>query len=216
MMKRWLIKIMAAVAVASLIGAPSVVAATTDAQDFMRVKRIDRSDYPWITLHLSLTTTGKGVVFRVRENGRRITRLSIRSQANKQPVAVTLVMDVSGSMKDKPLEDAKAAARLFVDKARPADRVAIVAFSTTVTRLVDFTNDKDQLYRAIDSLQASGETAAYDALFESLIAGEKLETAHKSIILLSDGADTASQAAAATVTELAEKAKTPISAIALP
>ena len=185
------------------------------AEGALKILKADVSRYPETRLHLGLTASERAVGFEVRENGHRVKNLKIDSKTYKQPVGVTLLMDVSGSMQGKPLEDAKAAAKLFVQRAHGSDRIAIVAFSTTVSRVADFTSDKNQLNQAIASLQAGGETAVYDALRDSMSAAQNQPIKHQSVILLSDGADTASRYSADLAGELASKLKIPVSAIAL-
>lgn len=181
----------------------------------LKIQKIDTSRYPRVRLHLGLTTKEPAVAFKVWENGRRIKDLNVYSKVNKLPVVVTLLMDISGSMQGKPLEDAKAAAKIFIQRAEPADRIAVVSFSSTVNRVADFTDDKAQLNNAIDSLEAGGETAVYDALLDSLDAGQREKIEHQSVILLSDGADTASKVSGDSAAESAGSLKIPVSAIAL-
>ncbi len=181
----------------------------------MSIQKVDKSDFPVIKLRLGLTTQQKAREFQVKENDRAIANVKVSSQDDKEPVAVTLLIDVSGSMKGQPLEGAKRAAKVFVMSARPKDRIAIVAFSSDVERVADFTDDKAALAEAIDGLEARGETAVFDALHEALNAANNQALGRHSMILLSDGADTASQVSAGTVGELAEKLEIPVSAIAL-
>jgi tight adherence protein B len=181
----------------------------------MTIRKVDKSAYPKVTLHLGLTTAEKVRDFTVKENGRSIKNIQVTSHDDKKPVAVTLLIDVSGSMEGEPLEQAKKAAKLFVERARSDDRIAVVAFSTEVDRAANFTGDKEALSAAIDGLEAGGETAVFDALQEALEAGRAENSSELSMIVLSDGGDTASKAQGAAVAELAEKLKVPISAIAL-
>ncbi|MDP1809524.1 MAG: vWA domain-containing protein, partial [Actinomycetota bacterium] len=185
------------------------------AREMLRVRTVDTSRYPAVKLQLGLTTRDKAAGFKLWENGHEVKGLKVGSNISKEPMAVTLLIDVSGSMKDKPLADAKAAAKLFVDRAKPSDRVSIVAFSSTVNRPANFTNDKARLNSSIDGLQAGGETAVYDGLLEALNGGRGQNGYNKSIILLSDGGDTASKASVQSVKDTATRLKIPISAIAL-
>ena len=81
------------------------------------------------------------------------------------PTSVCLVMDVSGSMLGKPLEDAKEAARAFVRRKDPEDRVAIVAYASCVETVQTFTSDSTVLINAINSLTSSGRTAMFDGFW---------------------------------------------------
>ena|GEM_PF-894720 len=81
------------------------------------------------------------------------------------PTSVCLVMDVSGSMVGKPLESAKTAARAFVRRKNPEDRVAIVAYASCVETVQTFTSDTTILLSAINSLSSSGRTAMFDGFW---------------------------------------------------
>lgn len=191
------------------------IAAPVDANALLKIKSFDKSRFPHMKLHLGLTTTERAVDFKVRENGRLIDDVNVQYKVNKQPVAVTLLVDVSGSMKGKPIEDAKTAAKLFVERSHPQDKIAVVAFSATVNRAADFTNDKHKLNQAIDSLQARGETAVYDGLIESLKAAKNAPLTNQTMILLSDGGDTASKNSGQAAADIAASTKIPVSAITL-
>jgi VWFA-related protein len=74
------------------------------------------------------------------------------------PFSVVLMIDVSTSMDGTPLDEVKAAARVFVNTISENDNVAIMTFGSTTALVQDFTTDKDVLISAIDSLQAGGVT----------------------------------------------------------
>ncbi len=208
---KWIIALIAAF----IVTTATSVALPNSGDSSLRVEKIDTSHFPQIKMFLGLATKKQATGFKVWENGREVKDISVSSKASKQPVDVTLLIDVSGSMKDKPLDDAKAAAKVFIERARPDDRIAIVTFSSIVTRVADFTHDKVELVKAIDELSADGETAVYDALFESLGAGQNTKERRQNFILLSDGADTASKISGEAVSELAGKSDIPVSVITL-
>ncbi len=105
------------------------------------------------------------------------------------PYSVVLMIDVSTSMEGLPIEQAKAAARAFVNQIGANDSVAIMSFSTTVQLVQDFTTDKNVLLNAIDSLQVGGQTALYQASFEAVQQALNAPTARRVVIILSDGAE---------------------------
>lgn len=199
--------------IVALLG--TAIAAPQAEQGSLKIKRIDRSEYPEITLHLGLTSIEKDVDFKVLEDGREVKHVGVTSRAGKEPVAVTLIIDVSGSMGGKPLDDAKAAAKLFVEQARPDDQIAIISFSSAVDRLTDFTNDKKKLNKIITDLSAEGETAVFDALIAGLTASKERRLKNQSMILLSDGGDTASAKSGAEAADMAGKLKIPVSVVTL-
>ena len=111
---------------------------------------------------------------------------------------VVLVIDKSGSMgSNNKLPNTKIAAKAFVDgvlKDSDANtRIAIVTFNDATQTLIGFTNDKDALKTAINSISSSGGTNIQAGLHR---ADELLETStanNKYVVLLGDGEPTYSQ-----------------------
>lgn len=112
------------------------------------------------------------------------------------PLAVALVLDVSGSMVGQALDDAQVAAARFLDRLGDQDQVALVAFSDDVNpdpnqlkahREYAFTDDLKAIYDAVEGLQASGGTQLYNALQKAIALTAQLPEGHRAILLLSDG-----------------------------
>jgi len=111
------------------------------------------------------------------------------------PVTVGLVIDHSGSMRPK-LASVIAAARTFIQSSSTADQMFVVNFNENIQRglpaAVPFTNDPDELARAISATAATGKTALYDAVWKArewVAAGSRDK---KVLIVISDGGDNAS------------------------
>jgi Flp pilus assembly protein TadB/Mg-chelatase subunit ChlD len=124
---------------------------------------------------------------------------STTTTTSQQPRRVAmLVVDTSGSMLGAPLTAVKSAAQAFVGQL-PADvSVGLIAFSDSARLLVPATLDRATLKARIAALQAAGGTALYDAM---RIAQAQLGTSgERLMVVLSDGADTASHASLAMVT----------------
>ena len=89
------------------------------------------------------------------------------------PRDLTFVVDVSGSMAGRKLEQAKAAGRALLESLRPDDRFRIIDFSTDVRNFRDewTTASRDNLddaRRYLDALRAEGSTNISGALEEAL------------------------------------------------
>jgi Ca-activated chloride channel family protein len=131
--------------------------------------------------------------FEVYEDG---VRQSIRLFRHEDvPVAVGLVVDHSGSMRQK-LPEVIAAARTFARSSNPEDQMFIVNFNEKATlglpATIPFTARPDELARAIANAPAAGQTALYDAIVKAqdrLHAGSR---DRKVLIVISDGGDNAS------------------------
>jgi Ca-activated chloride channel family protein len=95
--------------------------------------------------------------------------------ANRLPRDVTFVIDVSGSMAGKKMEQAKAAGHQLLGTLGPQDRFRVIDFSTDVRSFRDdFVLATDANVRAarryIDDLDATGSTNISGALEEALRA----------------------------------------------
>lgn len=104
------------------------------------------------------------------------------------PLDLLLVVDISGSMAGAPIQQAKEAARAFVNGLAPEDRVAVMAFSDDVRLVQDYTTDRTQTTAAIDGLQAAGNTALYKATQAAAYSLATSGAGRRVAILLSDGA----------------------------
>lgn len=104
------------------------------------------------------------------------------------PFAVALVIDTSSSMSGTPLARAQAAATAFVESLRENDQAAIIIFNDDPVVYQEFTSDKDELRRAIETVPYGGETALYDAGVAGIEAAAG-SLSRRVVILLSDGAE---------------------------
>jgi tight adherence protein B len=130
------------------------------------------------------------------ENGEPIEDAEIDLISNVSvPQGVVLVIDTSGSMQGAAIEAAKTAAQSFVAQKRAEDFIALVTFADEVQVLSNFTTSRGTLNDQIAGIEATGETALYDGIFRAteLFSGST-DQIRKNIVVLSDGADTVSQA----------------------
>jgi Ca-activated chloride channel family protein len=112
--------------------------------------------------------------------------------AEETPFAVVIALDVSGSM-ERMLRIARAAARGFVQGLRENDVFALYAFATQCAQIQPF-GSFPELEPDIWGLKAEGYTALYDCLVSAARALAERPERRRAILLLSDGADTASRA----------------------
>jgi VWFA-related protein len=142
--------------------------------------------------------------FEVYEDG---VLQSIRLFRNEDvPVTVGLVVDHSGSMRGK-VADVLAAARTFVQSSNPEDEMFVVNFNERVVLGlpdgIQFSNDPDELERAILRAPVTGQTALYDAAAKALEVLQAGGRDKKALVVISDGGDTASAGSLAEVLKLA-------------
>jgi VWFA-related protein len=110
------------------------------------------------------------------------------------PVTMGLVVDNSGSMREKRAQ-VNAAALTFVKTSNPQDEVFVVNFNDEYYLDIneDFTNSQQELQEALDRIDSRGSTALYDALIGSL---DHLKKGHKDkrvLLVITDGDDDASR-----------------------
>lgn len=103
------------------------------------------------------------------------------------PVSFILALDTSGSMR-KVADAVKDAARRFVGALRPQDKMGVVLFSDRAELVQDLSSDRNASLAAIDTYQATGGTALYDALTDSF-ERLKREEGRRVVVVLTDGKD---------------------------
>ena len=104
----------------------------------------------------------------------------------------SIVIDKSGSMSGRAMNDAINAVENFINKMRTDDKANIIVFDTYVSLLSDFTSSKGQLKDAVRGIRPGSSTALYDGIAKSAsslrdVVGSKI------IIFLTDGRDNKSR-----------------------
>jgi Ca-activated chloride channel homolog len=108
------------------------------------------------------------------------------------PVAMGIVIDNSGSMKEKRAKVNQAALNL-VRSSNPRDEVCIVNFNDEYYLDQDFTNDLLKLKEALEKIDPRGGTSLYDAVVASAEHLRRFARLEKKVLfLVTDGEDNAS------------------------
>lgn len=157
-----------------------------------------RKDVAEVTLHATVVDDKNHIItnldrgaFSVFENDKQQQISSFRRE--DYPVAMGIVIDNSGSMREKRDEVNKAALNL-VRSSNPQDQVFIVNFNDEYYLDQEFTSDIKKLQAALEKVEARGGTALYDAIVASWtdeLAKSPLQ--RKVIFVVTDGEDDASQ-----------------------
>jgi len=130
-------------------------------------------------------------------------------------LSIDLVMDTSASMSEKSkLENAKQAAKNFINIVNGADELGILEFNSYVRTKSDFTNNTGVLLSAISQLYTSGQTALYDAMYTSLVRTSQKQGA-KCVIVFTDGQSNKGTKTKQDVIDLAKKTGIPIYTIGI-
>ena len=109
------------------------------------------------------------------------------------PISVGLVIDNSGSMRNKR-ERVNSAALVFAREGNPEDETFIVNFDDDAYLEQDFTGSIGNLIDTLENVDTRGETALNDAIYLSLEhveANGRMDK--KAVLVISDGEDNASK-----------------------
>jgi len=189
---RWMLVVAASVLSGDLRGQS---APPKEDQDY-----IIRTTSRLVLLDVSVKAPGGGFVssltkdnFKVYEDGKlqEITQFG----GADQPVTAGIVVDESGSMEHKRPEVITAALE-FIKASNPRDEVFVVNFNEKARRglpdAVPFSDDINQLGKALWRGSAEGRTALYDAVELSLRQLQMGRRDRKAMIVISDGGDNVS------------------------
>ncbi len=153
-----------------------------------------------------LVTTLPESAFTVYEN--KVRQQIRRFKREDVPVSMGLVIDNSGSMRNK-LAQVKAAALALVKESNPADEVFVVNFNDAAyldnPKDKPFTSDIGELQTALAKIDTRGGTAMRDAIQMSI---DHLKGGHrdkKVLVVITDGNDNASVEGMDTVLKNAHK-----------
>ncbi|MCE9562180.1 MAG: VWA domain-containing protein [Planctomycetes bacterium] len=119
----------------------------------------------------------------------------VEAEMKRMPRDLVLVLDVSSSMSDIKMAQAKKALKYCLGQLHPEDRFSVIKFSTSVTPFRDklVPANKDYLEAAIkwvDGLKQQGGTAIWPALDEAL--GQRTDDAGRpfNVVFFTDGLPT--------------------------
>jgi VWFA-related protein len=111
------------------------------------------------------------------------------------PIGLGLLLDISDSMFGKRIADAREAVGKFLfGLLDPSDEFFLVAFNHKARSLTGWTHEQSEVEHALAGLTPSGGTAIYDAIVSSVPIAEHRNRARAALLVISDGADTASTA----------------------
>jgi Ca-activated chloride channel homolog len=161
-----------------------------------------------VPLYVTVTDSQKRLVpdlvredFEIYDNGKLQTLTNFDNQAT--PISVVVMLDTSGSM-TLALDMVKQAAEEFLIRLLPADKGKVGAFNDKIevipTTGLPFTNNRDQLIRALQDLDFGYPTRLYDAV-DFGINELKMSDGRKVVLVFTDGEDTASRLGSGDVTE---------------
>jgi Ca-activated chloride channel family protein len=128
--------------------------------------------------------------FRIYEDG---TEQEISYFAKDDaPVSIGVLLDSSGSMKNKKQKSSEAAAAFF-RTANSEDEFFLIEFDEHPKLAVPFTRDTDLLYHEISHARPYGRTSLFDAIHMALGVMKAAHHDRKALVIVSDGGDNRSR-----------------------
>jgi Ca-activated chloride channel homolog len=168
------------------------------AQGAVQAPRVFRSDVELVTTAVTVTDEAGRLVtnlgqgdFEIYEDGhaQRIAQFT----SERVPVSLGLALDTSDSMAGQRLIDAQTALVRFLDDLlAPDDEAAIILFNHHPRVAATWTTARSTLNRHFHDLHPQGGTAMYDAIAASLPLFTGRGHPRAALVVVSDGADTAS------------------------
>src|ERR1700734_3290347 len=139
-----------------------------------------------------LVTTLDQSAFSIFENNQPQTIASFRHE--DVPVAMGIVIDNSGSMREKRDKVNRAALNL-VRSSNPQDQVFVVNFNDEYYLDQEFTSNINKLREALEKVEARGGTALYDAIVASSVyMRDHAKQQKKVLFVVTDGEEKARRA----------------------
>ena len=130
--------------------------------------------------------------FEVRDNGR--AQPITLFDNGLQPISIVIMLDVSGSMLGNLALVRNAAVQMFT-RLLPDDQARVGSFGEQITISPSFTNDQDELIRALWlDLPAGGATPLFAAIDRAMTALARVD-GRRVVLVLSDGKDSGLQSA---------------------
>jgi VWFA-related protein len=151
--------------------------------------------------------------FKVYEDERIQTITNFSSESNL-PLTIALLVDTSGSIRDKLRFEEEAAIEFFYSTLqRGKDKALVISFDSGVDLLQDFTDDPEKLADKIRKIRAGGGTSLYDAIY--LAVNQKLagQNGRRIVILITDGDDNSSRVSLTETLEAAQRNEATLYAI---
>lgn len=182
-----------------------------------------RSDVRLVLLDVSVKDAGGGFVtglsaanFHVFDNG--LQQPITVFDNGDEPVTVGILVDQSSSMAPRR-PSVVVAALTLIEQSNPHDQVFVLHFNENVRpglpESIPFSDNIDELRAALDSGIPLGRTALYDAVIAGLEQLEFGRAGRKTLVLISDGKDTASTRKRHDMMHLVEKSLATIYTIGL-
>jgi Ca-activated chloride channel family protein len=138
-----------------------------------------------------LVTTLEQKDFTIEEDG--VPQPITMFTRERVPVSLSLAVDISDSMRGQRMSDARGALAHFLDRLLAVeDEASLIGFNHEARLFHPWAVERGGMRTRLDEMKPSGGTAMYDAIDVSLPLFDSRQHQRAAIVLVSDGADTAS------------------------
>ncbi len=124
--------------------------------------------------------------FKVFEDG--VSQNVVSFSQEDVPVTLGIVLDTSGSMRDK-FDNVTKAALALVRASNPDDEIFLIGFNDEVELIEDFTSDIDTISDDLNNTVVTGGTALWDAIYLAVQKAQSGSRPKKAIVVITDGED---------------------------
>jgi VWFA-related protein len=180
----------AALAILAACGAAGVLAQGQPAGPIPPQKTPLRSSVE-LTVVTATVRDAEGKLAEVFEDGQPVPIAQFTSE--RVPLGLGLLLDVSESMFGRKIKDAGAAVeRFLLHLLSPSDAFFVMAFNHQPRVLFGWKTDPAGVHESLAKLYPTGSTAIYDAIQSAVPYLENRPRERAALVLVTDGADTAS------------------------
>jgi Ca-activated chloride channel family protein len=109
--------------------------------------------------------------------------------AERVPVSLGILLDVSGSMEGVRFADAGQALARLLERCRQDDRIFLAVFNEAFRLLVPWTSDHAALVQGLSGVRPRGGTFLYSAVLAALPLLDQGANQKKALVIISDGDD---------------------------
>jgi Ca-activated chloride channel family protein len=106
-----------------------------------------------------------------------------------EPISVTIVFDVSGSMSSEKIKLARQALSHFIETSLNSDEYSLIVFNERPQLLVERTHAANAMLDRLSTVVPHGATALYDACYLAVERLTRGAYSKRAVLLISDGQD---------------------------
>jgi len=197
------------IAAVLLMTASSVV--PLSAGRYLSIDKADVSGFPDVAVSLKINGSDHTVSdeeISLYENGYPVEKFSLTKENNSDDLLyLVFSLDASRSIKSDFLKKIKLRAVELIDATSGSEKVALYRFNDKVILLNDFSSQRAELIKNIDSVTREGsKTLLYNAVYDGIDQLQRASGSRKGIVVFTDGRDEGSSLSADDVIEFAREA----------